>query len=35
MIPDTWFVFGVLAAAGFLLHDDEEIDFSEMASDAP
>jgi hypothetical protein len=26
---------GVLAAAGFLLHDDEEIDFSEMASDAP
>jgi|GEM_PF-2365583 len=26
---------GVLAAAGFLLHDDEEIDFSELAADAP
>mgnify|MGYP001396223030 CR=1 FL=1 len=26
---------GVLEAAGFLLHDDEEVDFSELAADAP
>lgn len=26
---------GVLSAAGFLLHDDEEIDFSELTEDSP